>query len=361
LGPLPPPYYGPSVTLEALLNSKFSEAFEVYFVKTNFIKSIEQLHRYNLKKVLILFKVVYKELYCLLFIRPDFVCSLISFNKSGFIKDMMIIFIAKLFCKKVVLYAHGNNLPGFYKESNWLLKFLIKRTVVSSYAGLVLGERLIFNFEKFLPRDRIFIVPSGIEAFGYRNRKRKNSEPIIKVLFLSNLVESKGFFVLLQAIPKVIAQKKEVRFVFAGDFDGSFDKNKVFSYVREKGIENFVEFKGRVAGKEKIDLYFNSDIFVFPTYYRFETFGLVNLEAMQAGLPVITTARGAIPEIIEDGINGFMVKEQDPVDLAEKILILIEDEALRKRMGENNKKKFNEMYTHEKYGERMIEVFNSLA
>ena len=68
---------------------------------------------------------------------------------------------------------------------------------------------------------------------------------------------------------------------------------------------------------------------VFPTFYYNETMGLVLLEAMQAGLPVIATRRGSIPEIIQDGVNGFLVEEQNAADLADKILRLADDAALR--------------------------------
>src|SRR5205814_950053 len=103
------------------------------------------------------------------------------------------------------------------------------------------------------------------------------------------------------------------------------------------------------------------DILAFPTFYCYETFGFVLLEAMQAGLPVVTTRRAAIPEIIEENVNGVFVKEQDAADLADKILQLIDDPALRTRMGEANRTRFKNFYTHEHYGQRMIAVFETLA
>ena len=76
-----------------------------------------------------------------------------------------------------------------------------------------------------------------------------------------------------------------------------------------------------------------ADMLAFPTFYYYETMGTVLLEAMQAGVPVVTTRRASIPEIVHDGEHGLLVNEQDAADLAEKILRLAGDPALRAKMG----------------------------
>jgi len=102
-------------------------------------------------------------------------------------------------------------------------------------------------------------------------------------------------------------------------------------------------------------------VLVFPTYFRYETLGQVLLEAMGAGLPVIATRRAAIPEIVEEGVNGLFVAEQDARDLAEKIVTLANDPSLRARMSEANKQKYANFYTIEHYGQRMAAVFDELV
>ena len=85
------------------------------------------------------------------------------------------------------------------------------------------------------------------------------------------------------------------------------------------------------------------------------------MEAMGCGLPVIATRRAAIPEIVEEGVNGLFVAEQDPADLAEKIIALANDPALRARMSATNKQKYANTYTIEHYGQRMAAVFDELV
>ena len=88
---------------------------------------------------------------------------------------------------------------------------------------------------------------------------------------------------------------------------------------------------------------------------------MVVVEALQAGLPVVSTRWVAVPEIIEDGVNGLLAELRDPNDLAAKILQVIRDPSLRERMSRANRHRFEEFYTHNHYGNRMINVFETLA
>ena len=92
-----------------------------------------------------------------------------------------------------------------------------------------------------------------------------------------------------------------------------------------------------------------------------EAHPLVVVEALEAALPVVTTRWAAIPEIIEDGVNGLLAKPRDTEDLAEKITRVIREPALRERIRRANRRRFEDFYTHEHYGNRMIDVFQTLA
>ena len=103
-----------------------------------------------------------------------------------------------------------------------------------------------------------------------------------------------------------------------------------------------------------------SDIFVFPTYYANETFGLVNIEAMQFGLPIITCDEGAISDIVNNNVNGFIIKKKSPHELKNKIKLLMRDESLRKKIEIKNKQDFNNKYTLDIYEKNLISCFNKV-
>lgn len=349
IGYLPPPYFGPSVTYQALLRSEFARQFDVTFLDITVAGRIDDIERFRLGKLIKMLGFLLRELWLLLTQRFDFCCAPISVNRNAFLKDALLLRLARWRGIPTVLYAHGNNLPDFHAKSSPRVQRLIERTACRAAGAIVLGESLRFNFEKWLPAEKIFVVPTGIEPAD--SRTTRDCRDGVTVLYLGNLVREKGVFVLLEAARLCPA----VRFIFAGNWFRQEDETAAQSLTGAN-----VRFIGPVAGSSKGQALANADILAFPTYYYNETMGLVLLEAMQAGLPVVTTRRASIPEIVRDGETGLLVAEQNASELAEKILRLAGDPVLRARLGAAGRLRFTEFYTHEAYGQRMIAVLEAL-
>ena len=114
-------------------------------------------------------------------------------------------------------------------------------------------------------------------------------------------------------------------------------------------------YHGRKYGKDKDAYFLGADLFVFPTYYPNECYPLVLLEAMQHGVPCVSTNEGGISGIIDEGENGFLTEKHDSRALAEKMEYLISHPEERKRMGEEGRRKFKSEFTLGKFEERMME------
>lgn len=99
----------------------------------------------------------------------------------------------------------------------------------------------------------------------------------------------------------------------------------------------------------------NTDIFVFPTFYSNETFGLVNLEAMEYSLPVISTNEGGIPDVVINGETGYTVEKNNPEALAEAIELLFKNPKLRIQMGQAGRKRFEALFTEVMFEQRIKE------
>jgi glycosyltransferase involved in cell wall biosynthesis/GT2 family glycosyltransferase len=358
-GYLPPPIYGPAITYQALLRSSFVDRFDVSFVNLNVIRDYRELEVFHWRKLARLGRQIASEFYHLASQRFDFVFYPVSLNRNAFLKDVLFLAIARAFGVPIVLYGHGNNLPEFREKSPRWLQRLIDWTIRAAVAATVPGKALRFNFLKHLREDRVFAVPNGIDVPSPLPAVTKTPGRFT-VLYLGNLVREKGVFVILDAIPLVRARCPEAHFVFAGAWWSAKDQTEAERLVQERGLSSHVEFTGTVTGTRKWEIVAGSDVLVFPTYFHYETLGQVLLEAMGAGLPVIATRRAAIPEIIDEGVNGLFVAEQDAADLAEKIVALANDPALRARMSEANKQKYASFYTVEHYGQRMAAVFDEL-
>jgi glycosyltransferase involved in cell wall biosynthesis len=101
----------------------------------------------------------------------------------------------------------------------------------------------------------------------------------------------------------------------------------------------------------------DSDILVFPS--KIDVFGIVNLEAMQHGLAVISTNISAIPDIVEDGVTGFLVDTDAPDQIADKLEILLNNPSLCYEMGVKGRKKYEESFTLEKFEKKLTEVLKA--
>ena len=145
---------------------------------------------------------------------------------------------------------------------------------------------------------------------------------------------------------RIVLKNQKVSFTLAGSFGSKSFEKEVRTYILKYGLEEFVNLPGKVVGEAKANLFNSSDIFVFPTYYERETFAIVNVEAMSYGLPVISSDEGAIPEIVKDGINGFIVDPKSPEKIAQKIHCLANDQDLRTKMGCEGKKFYKEKYSY---------------
>ena len=129
--------------------------------------------------------------------------------------------------------------------------------------------------------------------------------------------------------------------------------------IKEYELGDMVTFTGRVTMEELVQYYVASEICVVPSLY--EGFGLPAAEAMSCQLPVVTTSGGALPEVVgEDGDTGIMVPPADPDALAVAIKRLLDDESLRRKMGEAGRKRVESKFTWEQAGRETLEAYEEL-
>lgn len=174
-----------------------------------------------------------------------------------------------------------------------------------------------------------------------------------RIFFLSNLLIDKGVLTLLDACKRLKEQGKVFRCDFVGGETADMDAERFEQECVERGLTDCVTYHDRKYGEEKLPFFQQADVFVFPTYYSNECFPLVLLEAMEQGLPCISTNEGGIAAIVDEGEMGFLVPCREVAPLAERISILLKDEALRKRFGEAGRIKFEEEYTLQRFEENI--------
>jgi glycosyltransferase involved in cell wall biosynthesis len=160
-----------------------------------------------------------------------------------------------------------------------------------------------------ISEEKVHIIPNGVNLADFRDvEPYKADYPYF--MAMGRMVPQKGFDRLLVSFAKVADQLGDLRLLMAGE---GVNRRDYESLAKKLGIENRVQFLGLVQGAEKIRLLKGARFFVCPS--RFEPFGIVVLEAMAAGLPVLANRVGGIPDIIEEGVQGILT---DP-DLTEEM------------------------------------------
>ena len=179
-----------------------------------------------------------------------------------------------------------------------------------------------------------------------------------RLLFLSNLIESKGIYVLLEACRML----KEEGVAFRCDYVGGESKlisGEAFrSAIAERGLTDCVTYHGPQYGAAKDRFFREADVFVQPTFD--DCFPLTLVEAMQYRLPIVSTDVGAIPDIVTDGVNGFVCPQRDVQALAEALRKLIREPQMRVAMGQRGYELYRERMTLEVFEMRFTQALRSI-
>jgi len=362
VGGLSAPITGATVMSNTFINSRISNIAEISVINTVFIRKLSEMGHFTLRKVALAMK------YLILLIRHLIInkYDLTIFNPASIgwalIKDTIFILIAsKLFKQKVILWMHGNGILDYSKRHH-IIKKMIDESIKSSIVVVVPGHNVVDRFKQWVKNEQIHVIHHGIKSSIYSGKKtnKLKKREQINVLYFSNMHPEKGWRILLDAALDILQKRKDIHFVFCGQWWDKSEKLYAELMVKRFRAENEVEFLGATFDDMKARAFTEADIFVFPSFHPQETFGLVNIEAMEAGLPIIATAKGAISEFIKDGLNGYIIPERDSQAILEKVLYLADRPELRKKMGLLNYKIFNEYFTDDAFAKRWIALIKKV-
>lgn len=337
----PPPVHGSSVMGLQIKESKVINAdYDARYINLGTSKSIDEIQKFTFGKIFSYISILIQVLRNLIIHRPDLCYLAITVEGAPFYKDTVVVLLVKIFRVKLVYHLHNKGVSNRQEKflDNLLYHFVFKNTDV-----ILLSSYLYPDIQKYVPLTAIHYCPNGTQPIDNIIRKKRTNDSN-EILFLSNMIESKGVFVLLDACK--ILKKKNLHFhcTFVGG-RGDITEKQFQEKVVTSELTNYVDYVGKKLGNEKDAFFAKADIFAFPTYYEKETFGLVNLEAMQYELPVVSTYEGGIPDVVENGVTGFLVPQKDSAGLAEKLELLIQDKELREELGKNGRIRYEQNFT----------------
>lgn len=345
IGPVAPPLGGMTISLNNLITSGLKDKYDISVLDITG-------YRARNKRGNILGGIAY-QLYLMLKLvailivkRPRIVhahmASFFYFFRRG--ADVV---ICKLFGKKVVFHLRGGKFIEFYNKSSFLGKSAIRSILRISDKVIVLSEYWKDFVSGIADKKKIMVVPNGVRCADFHLDKDKKIElgftkDHILVLSMGPIGKRKGTFDVLASIKPVTARFNNISFIFCGTGEFEGEILQFLGLVRDMGFGPYAKYVENIVGQEKNDYYLSSDIFILPSYAE----NLPNsvLEAMAAGLPVIVSDVGAIPELVKDGVNGLIIKPGDVKAIADRIIMLAKDRDLRKRMGDINRELMRQKY-----------------
>lgn len=355
LGKLPPPYMGPSIATEIILKSSLNKYFHLIHLDTKANDSIRTFGQWNFKKIIRNISIYMNMFFKIILNLPDLVLIPVSQTTTGFIKDSFFIYIAKLFRRKVLLQLRGSDFQNWISNAPSIIQRYVYKTLTRTEGIIVLGNNLRWLFKDYFHENRIYVVPNG---GNYTIPRLKRDTGKVKILQLSNLFTGKGIDDVLDALMlmnKKLKNRFEVELV--GMWLEEETKERCIKQIKNNNLPVTV-YPAKDAIK-KLDHLGAADIFIFAPRDP-EGHPWVIVEAMAAGLPIISTDRGAIVESVIHGVNGFIVPVKTPEAIAEKLSLLITDHSLRKKMADESRRLYLENFTEEKMVEKMRNIFNAV-
>jgi glycosyltransferase involved in cell wall biosynthesis len=274
----------------------------------------------------------------------------------GLVRDLAFVLVPRLLGKPVVVHLHGGSFCAFFGGQGRLVRLVIRSILGGAARGIVLTEALRPALECVLPGDRLVVVQNGVDLPD-AVREDSGLEPeSLTVLFLSSLFPSKGLLVFLEALALARRQEPRLRGVVAGPWPSQEVEEETRRLVQRLFTDDSVVFTGPVGGTEKTRALMAADIFCLPSFYPQEGQPLVIIEAMAAGLPVVSTRWRGIPETVVDGETGLLVETARADLVAEKLIALATDAPRRRTLGQNGRARYEQLYTQEAFGRRMLEA-----
>lgn len=353
---VPPPVHGAAMVGKFIKESaKINDTFEADYINLSTSKDLKEIGGAGAGKILKLLKIQSEVAKALSKKNYDLCYVTLTASGAGFYKDLMVVGILKMFGKKVIYHFHNKGV-GF--EGKSVLTDALYRFVFNKSFSILLSKSLYYDVKAYAPPENVFFCANGIPANLSVAKAEKPVNEVCRLLFLGNLMESKGLLVLLEACRIVNQQGHVFECHFVGGWT-DITPEQFARKVSDYGLEGTVFAHGPKYDQDKRDFLSNADVLVFPTFYHFEAFPLVVLEAMQSSLAVISCPEGGIPDIVVEGETGYLVPQKNAVALAEKITVLINNPDIRTRMGKAGKERFEALFTIDSFERNITDILST--
>lgn len=264
-----------------------------------------------------------------------------SASNASFRRKSLFLALARLAGKPYVFHLHGGAFDRYYAEASALEQRWVGRTIRGARVVFVLSDNWAAWLRQTINHSDVRVLPNPVVPLSLPAGVARESHTL---LFLGRLEEEKGVFVLIKALAQLATTHPALRVVFAGEGD----VDAVRKAAADAGVLERIDLPGWVDGEAKAVLLARAGIFVLPS--RFEGLPMALLEAQAAGLPVVATRVGGIPQVVTDGENGMLADPDDVASLVEALAQVLDDVERACKMGEIGRERVLAGYAVERVG-----------
>lgn len=361
VGQTPPPITGQAEMIKHLVEGEY-EQVDMHHVRMSFSHDTASIGRFQSHKLLHLWQIVSRVLRA----RYHHHCRILCYPPAGqsrnaVYRDIMILLLVRPFFLHTVFYFHAGGVSELVKRLPPLVRALARhayRKPTCSIRTSALNPDDGAFFGSAMSDVVANAVPDAAASFTPRPPPAARSSPgRPRLLFMGILYESKGVLVLLEACAALAERGLDIDLVLAGAWGSDAFREQALAFVETNGLSERVHFAGVLRDEAKWQAFHDADIFCFPSHFESETFGLVVLEAMQFGLPVIATRWRGIPSLVDDEKTGILIPIRDSNALANAIQRLVADPVEAMEMGGQGREAFCRFHDLTAYRRAMERVF----
>jgi glycosyltransferase involved in cell wall biosynthesis len=301
---LPPPLHGTSMMNAIVAENRYlKDTFDVRIVPIQFARNVSESGRFAISKIWKTVRLATDVLKEMVTFCPDVVYFTPGITGWAFYRDFILVVFVKLFPARLLLHLHGKGVSRACEHA------LIRRFYRSFFKGadVILLSNKMCDDIKCVCDSVPYILPNTVpDSSAAAESARRVCEPPVNILYLSNLTISKGIFEFLDALETlVVFGVSGFRASIIGQ-PNDVSASALQEELARRGLLENVRYLGAQYGKDKEASFLEAGLFVLPT--KNDVFPLVILEAMQFGLPVVASELAAIPDMVQDGKTGYLVK-----------------------------------------------------
>jgi glycosyltransferase involved in cell wall biosynthesis len=344
VGQTPPPLHGQSIMIERLCGANWPDV-ELTHVRMRFSDEIGEVSKLRAKKLVRLVELIAQTARARLSAGSEVLCyPPAGPNRVAMYRDIVFLLSCRWMFARTVFHFHAGGLSELRAELRTWERWLFDRAYRNADCAILLSERNPPDGARLAAR-RTVVVPYGIPDVAAQFPRRRANGGRPRILYVGALRETKGVLVLLEAAAQLKSQQLDFEIELVGAWHSPEFREQCEAFIAAQSLAQRITWRGVLDGAAKWQTFADADVFCFPTYFEAETFGVVLLEAMSFGLPIVASDWRGTGSVVVSELTGLLTPPRDPSALATALHVLLVDPARREAYGRSGRRRYELQYT----------------